>query len=106
VGNLFNSDRAPMIFATGELVGVPCATYPGPFSNERLVKVETESGAIWGFVTDNNLQVADSQGADTDRGYVKSAVIEQASESILATSSRIILTSRNCRRSQTKSVAQ
>jgi hypothetical protein len=72
-----------MTFANGELVGVPCSIQHGPFPDEHLVMVETEDGAIWGFAQQSNLQMGISPGNDMNRGYVKSAVIEQAKESIL-----------------------
>lgn len=73
----------PMDFANGDLVGVQCSIQLGPFPDERLVKVETEDGTIWGFVERSNLQMYDNDDAENDRGYIKSAVVDQASESIL-----------------------
>ena len=72
-----------MNFANGELVGVPCSVHLGPFPEEHLVMVETEEGAVWGFVQQRDLQMSSSPGNEMNRGYVKSAVVEQASESIL-----------------------
>jgi len=72
-----------MNFASGELVGVPCSIQHGAFPDERLVMVETEDGAIWGFVNQSNLQIGDSHGDEDHRGYVKSAVVDQGHESIL-----------------------
>jgi len=72
-----------MMFANGELVGVPCSVQMGPFPEEHLVMVETEDGTIWGFVQQRDLQMSLGPGTDMNRGYVKSAVIEQANESIL-----------------------
>jgi hypothetical protein len=72
-----------MTFANGELVGVPCSVQLGPFPDEHLVMVETEDWTIWGFVQQGDLQMSANEGTDTNRGYVKSAVVEQASESIL-----------------------
>ena len=45
--------------------------------------VETEDGAIWGFVNQSNLQMGDSRGDGNHRGYIKSAVVDQGRESIL-----------------------
>ena len=70
-----------MTFANGELVGAPCSIQRGPFPDEHLVMVETEDGTIWGFVQQSNLQMKD--GSDMTRGYIKSAVVEGARESIL-----------------------
>jgi hypothetical protein len=72
-----------MNFANGELVGVPCSVQRGPFPEEHLVKVETEDGTIWGFVQQSDLQMSDGAGNDVSRGYIKSAVVEEAGESIL-----------------------
>ena len=72
-----------MDFANGDLVGVPCSIQLGPFPDERLVKVETEDGTIWGFVKRSNLQMHNGDGAENNRGYIKSTVVDQASESIL-----------------------
>jgi hypothetical protein len=71
-----------MKFVNGELVGVPCSIQLGPFSEERLVGVETEEGVIWGFVRQDDLQM-NNQVSEMTRGYVKGAVVEQANESIL-----------------------
>ena len=72
-----------MDFANGDLVGVPCSIQLGPFPDEHLVKVETEDGTIWGFVKRSNLEMHNSDGAENDRGYIKSTVVDQASDSIL-----------------------
>ena len=72
-----------MNFAKGELVGVPCFIQRGPFPDEHLVMVKTEDGTIWGFVQQGDIQMNASHGNDMNRGYVKSAVVEQASDSIL-----------------------
>jgi hypothetical protein len=72
-----------MTFANGELVGVPCSIQRGPFPDEHLVMVETDDGTIWGFVQQSNLQMGDGTGNDMSRGYIKSAVVEDARESIL-----------------------
>jgi hypothetical protein len=69
-------------FENGELVGVPCSIQLGPFPQERLVEVDTEDGTIWGFVQQDNLKMS-SESGDSHRGYVKGAVVEQASGSIL-----------------------
>lgn len=71
-----------LTFKNGELVGVPCFIQLGPFSEERLVEVDTEDGTICGFVQQDNLHMF-SESDDSHRGYVKGAVVEQASRSIL-----------------------
>lgn len=43
-------------FRVGEFVGVKCDVQPGPFSEERLVTIETTDGAISGFVRESELR--------------------------------------------------
>jgi hypothetical protein len=56
---------------------VPCTIQLGPFSDERLISVETEDGPILGFVQQNNLRTADGE-----QGFVKGVVVEASSDSI------------------------
>jgi hypothetical protein len=55
-------------FRVGEFVGVQCEVQPGPFSEERLVTVETTDGAISGFVRESELR------RDGDRWQVRGKV--------------------------------
>lgn len=49
-----------MTFKVGDFVGIKCEVQPGPFSEERLVTVETIDGAVSGFVRESELrQVGD-----------------------------------------------
>jgi hypothetical protein len=49
-----------MAFKQGDFIGVKCEVQPGPFSDERLVTIETVDGAISGFVSETELrQVGD-----------------------------------------------
>jgi hypothetical protein len=45
-----------MTFKVGDFVGVICEVQPGPFSEERLVTIETINGAISGFVKETELR--------------------------------------------------
>jgi hypothetical protein len=45
-----------MTFKIGEFIGVKCEVQPGPFSEERLVTIETIDGAISGFVRETELR--------------------------------------------------
>ena len=49
-----------MAFKVGDFVGIKCEVQPGPFSEERLVTIETIDGAVLGFVRETELrQVGD-----------------------------------------------
>lgn len=43
-------------FEVGNFVGVRCEVQDGPFSEERLVTIETVDGAITGFVRETELR--------------------------------------------------
>lgn len=45
-----------MPFQTGDLIGVVCEVQPGPFSDERLVTLDTVDGIISGFVKESELR--------------------------------------------------
>lgn len=47
------------MFEIGQRVKVPCQVSPGPFSEERLVTLETVEGAISGFVNTNDVALTD-----------------------------------------------
>jgi hypothetical protein len=66
-----------MSYAVGELVGVACSIQLGPFPDERLVTVETETGRISGFVKQGNLKIE-----NPDQGFVKGTVVETDDDSI------------------------
>lgn len=53
---------------TGDTIPVPCEVDPGPFSEERLVTVNTVDGPISGFVQTYDLKEAG--GRWFVRGYV------------------------------------
>jgi hypothetical protein len=40
----------------GDIIGVGCQVQPGPFSEERVVTIETVHGPISGFVRENELR--------------------------------------------------
>lgn len=43
-------------FKVGDFVGVKCDVQRGPFSEERLITIETVDGAISGFVNETELR--------------------------------------------------
>jgi len=43
----------------GDVVGIRCQVQPGPFSDERLVTIETVEGLTSGFVSQDELKMAD-----------------------------------------------
>ncbi len=65
-------------FREGDLVGVPCVVERGPFSDEKLVMVETEEGTISGFAKQANVQV--EQGG---RSVIKGTVVATARDHIV-----------------------
>ena len=42
----------------GQKIGVRCEVAPGPFADEFLVTIETTSGPMSGFVTEQNLIIS------------------------------------------------
>ena len=50
-----------MAFQTGDLIGVVCEVQPGPFSDERLVTLDTVDGIISGFVKESELRESGSR---------------------------------------------
>jgi hypothetical protein len=67
-----------MSFVRGELVGVPCSIQSGAFPHERVVMVETDDGAICGFVKQSDLEMSDEAS-----GYLKSAVVQISRDSVV-----------------------
>ena len=47
----------------GSKVWVPCDVKPGPFSDERVVRVQTESGEYLAFVSESSLQEPIKEGS-------------------------------------------
>lgn len=39
----------------GDLVMIPCEAKPGPFSDERLISIDTLDGPVTGFAADDQL---------------------------------------------------
>ncbi len=64
-----------MAFQAGDFVGVVCEVKPGPFSDERLVTLETVEGAISGFVNESELREG-KEGWEV-RGKIKEIIGEQ-----------------------------
>jgi hypothetical protein len=46
-------------FKVGDVIGVRCRVQPGPFSDERVVTIETTTGPISGFVSVDELKQED-----------------------------------------------
>lgn len=65
-----------MELSTGDVVGVPCQVKPGPFSNELLISFDTISGAISGFVRENELR------QEGEKWYVRAVVQSTQPDSI------------------------
>jgi hypothetical protein len=55
-----------MAFMVGQQVWIRCKVQPGPFSDERLVTIESVDGPISGFVRNEELK------GDSVRGVVRS----------------------------------
>lgn len=45
-----------MAMNVGDLIGVSCQVQPGPFSEERVVTIETVHGPLSGFVRESELK--------------------------------------------------
>lgn len=59
-------------FQAGQHIAIPCEIQPGPFPDERLISVQTESGPVSGFVNaEDLLNVEDGKGRI--RGVVREA---------------------------------
>jgi|WetSurMetagenome_2_1015567.scaffolds.fasta_scaffold28059_5 hypothetical protein len=66
-----------MDMKAGATIWIPCEVKPGPFSNERLVRV-TAAGAEWvGFVDERHLKDAHQAGATLVRAKVTSVDAER-----------------------------
>ena len=69
-----------MTLSAGRTVWIPCEVKPGPFSNERLVRVEGEPESWVGFVPIWYLRDAIERG----RTEVRAVVAEMRGEQFLA----------------------
>jgi hypothetical protein len=56
----------------GRRVWIPCQVKPGPFSDERMVRVESESGSWLGFVPVSSLRDSFLEGTT----FVSAVVVE------------------------------
>ena len=56
----------------GDIIGVFCEVQPGPFSDERVLTIETVDGPISGFVRQENLR-------NTEKGWVVRAEVRNIS---------------------------
>lgn len=64
----------------GSHIWVPCEVKPGPFSDERVVRVESEAGEWVGFVQASFLKEPISTGTT----YVQAVVVEVDGETFTA----------------------
>jgi hypothetical protein len=60
----------PAAIRAGMRVWIPCEVKPGPFSDERLVRVEREGGHWLGFVPDAVLREPIASGRTAVQGLV------------------------------------
>ena len=59
-----------MIREIGEHIWIPCEVKPGPFSNERLVLLESPKDKWLGFVQEYSLHDKAAEGADCVKAEV------------------------------------
>lgn len=55
----------------GDVVLIPCEAKPGPFSDERLISLDTLDGPITGFAADDQLV-----RNDANQWYVRAQVLQ------------------------------
>ena len=70
-----------MSLKVGAYVWLPCEVKPGPFSNERMVRVASEYGDWVGFVPVTSLKDPVSQG----RTLIPARVLDIQGDRVLAT---------------------
>jgi hypothetical protein len=63
-------------FDVGDFVGVKCEVQPGPFSEERLITIETTDGAISGFVLESELR------GEGEKWWVRAKILSVLPESL------------------------
>jgi len=63
-------------FRRGQIVNIPCSVEPGPFPDEVLVTMNTDTGVVSGFLKSSS--VVRHNGRD----YVQGIVIEASAESV------------------------
>lgn len=56
--------------AIGDYIWIPCEVKPGPFSNERLVLLESSEDKWLGFVQEYSLQEKKTEGSDAVKAQV------------------------------------
>lgn len=54
----------------GDYIWIPCEVKPGPFSNERLVLLESKADKWLGFVQEYSLQDKTTEGSDSVKAQV------------------------------------
>ena len=63
-------------FRPGDAIAVPCELAPGPFSDERLITVDTVDGPISGFVQTYDLKETGGQW------FVRGSVVREHPDSV------------------------
>jgi hypothetical protein len=58
-------------FAAGRLVWIPCEVKPGPFSDERIIRIPSERGEWVAFVHVNELR----QPIENGSTYVRAVIL-------------------------------
>ncbi len=59
-----------MGFEAGRLVWIPCEVKPGPFSDERIIRIPSERGEWVAFVHVNALREAITEGSTFVRAVI------------------------------------
>jgi hypothetical protein len=62
-----------MELSVGEYLWIPCEVKPGPFSNERMVRVESEFDVWLGFVPVDSLKEPILEGKTEIRAFIVDA---------------------------------
>ena len=65
------------IFESGQLINIPCKLFPGAFSHEVMVIIDSMEGEISGFIRRDEL--ARIEG---DYGYVKGRIVDVSENTI------------------------
>lgn len=65
----------------GDAIWIPCDVKPGPFSNERMVRVESEAGEWLGFV---NIEWLKAPAPEEGRSEIKALVVRVTDNDVIA----------------------
>ena len=69
-----------MAVRAGEQAWIPCMATPGPFSDERMIRIETETGEWLGFVDVSSLREKIEEG----KTFVLAAILEVTGDTLTA----------------------